>query len=71
MIKPVIKSIGDSLCAYCPFCGEKIYEREPEKGAQLACHNALNLHAPSCKMNPDYIETDSDKLKKKILHGLN
>lgn len=67
--KPVIKTIGKQLCTFCPFCGEMIYEREPAKNAELACELAFARHAVNCKSNPDYKETEMDKLKKEILGG--
>jgi hypothetical protein len=66
-VKPVIKTIGKQLCTYCPFCGDLIYEREPGKNAELSCEIAFARHASNCRSNPDYKETEMDKLKKKIM----
>jgi hypothetical protein len=71
MAEPIIKTIGKSICTYCPFCGGLIYEREPGENAELSCQLAFNSHAANCKSNPDYVETEMDKLKKKIFEGSN
>ena len=66
-MKPIIKVISKQICAFCPCCGEVVYEAEDRPNAEIACNIAFGRHIPNCKNRPDYTENDMDKLRNAIL----
>jgi len=63
---PIIETEGNEITVHCPFCGDTVYRRGSAPGAELSCGIAFGLHLTSCRKNPDYKETDMDRLLKDI-----
>ena len=64
--KPYVAKTKTGIAAFCPLCAQKVYESEKVDNGELACGIALGLHLPSCKENPDRVESDMDKLLRRI-----
>jgi hypothetical protein len=65
---PYIKEVGNEVITICPFCGNVVYRREPGVNQEISCSIALGAHVAHCKDNPDYVESEMDKLIKDIFN---